>query len=320
MDLAGRADGRVVPARISGRPHHRRSRDRGARGRRASPVRGRGHVRSARHVVPAGRQTARSRCARALAGTSEEVASVAVHDAAWPLVTPQLLDRCVSEPNTELRRRGRGRAGRRHDQGGRRRGARACHAAARPLWRSRHHRRSRRGRSRGAGRRRSSRRAYDDAQLVEAAGAMCASSSPRQNLKVTTAHDMRVAVSLLSLSRCCSREARGSQSVMPTDFHTHLSAPMSRGHPARALLHRGQRRRYLELAAGAGRTELGFSEHVVPLPGGARGVASSSRGECAQDRSRNTSNCFVESMEANGLSKLGIEVGMDPGREHPMAA
>ena len=35
--------------------------------------------------------------ARALAETPEEVASVAVHDAARPLVTPQLLDRCVSQ-------------------------------------------------------------------------------------------------------------------------------------------------------------------------------------------------------------------------------
>ena len=42
-------------------------------------------------------------------------------------------------------------------------------------------------------------RAYDDAQLVEAAGGdVRIVEAPRQNLKVTTAHDLRVAALLLS--------------------------------------------------------------------------------------------------------------------------
>jgi 2-C-methyl-D-erythritol 4-phosphate cytidylyltransferase len=48
------------------------------------------------HVVPGGDSRSES-VARALAETPEEVAFVAVHDAARPLVTPALLDRCVSQ-------------------------------------------------------------------------------------------------------------------------------------------------------------------------------------------------------------------------------
>ena len=48
------------------------------------------------HVVPGGDSRSES-VARALAETPESVAVVAVHDAARPLVTPELLDRCVSQ-------------------------------------------------------------------------------------------------------------------------------------------------------------------------------------------------------------------------------
>jgi 2-C-methyl-D-erythritol 4-phosphate cytidylyltransferase len=46
--------------------------------------------------------------------------------------------------------------------------------------------------------------ASDDAQLVEAAGGdVRVVEAPRENFKVTTAHDLRVAASLLGADRTC---------------------------------------------------------------------------------------------------------------------
>jgi 2-C-methyl-D-erythritol 4-phosphate cytidylyltransferase len=151
------------------------------------------------HVVPGGDSRSES-VARALAETPEEVELVAVHDAARPLVTAELLDRCVSQ----LERWGcdgvvaAARAVdtiKEADAGGRvlatlergRLWAVQTPQAfrARPL-----------ARALAEG---DLDRAYDDAQLVEAAGGdVRIVEAPRQNFKVTTAHDMRVAASLLT--------------------------------------------------------------------------------------------------------------------------
>jgi 2-C-methyl-D-erythritol 4-phosphate cytidylyltransferase len=48
------------------------------------------------HVVPGGDSRSES-VARALAETPEDVEVVVVHDAARPLVTPALIDRCVAQ-------------------------------------------------------------------------------------------------------------------------------------------------------------------------------------------------------------------------------
>jgi 2-C-methyl-D-erythritol 4-phosphate cytidylyltransferase len=151
------------------------------------------------HVVPGGDSRSES-VARALAETPAEVELVAVHDAARPLVTPELLDRCVSQ----LERWGcdgvvaAARAVdtiKEADAGGRVLAtlersrlwavqtpqAFQARALARALADS------------------NLESAYDDAQLVEATGGdVRIVEAPRQNFKVTTAHDLRVAASLLA--------------------------------------------------------------------------------------------------------------------------
>jgi 2-C-methyl-D-erythritol 4-phosphate cytidylyltransferase len=151
------------------------------------------------HVVPGGDSRSES-VARALAETPEEVELVAVHDAARPLVTAELLDRCVSELE-RWKCDGVVAAARavdtikEADAGGRvlatlersRLWAVQTPQAfrARPL-----------ARALAEG---DLDRAYDDAQLVEEAGGdVRIVEAPRQNFKVTTAHDMRVAASLLT--------------------------------------------------------------------------------------------------------------------------
>jgi 2-C-methyl-D-erythritol 4-phosphate cytidylyltransferase len=150
------------------------------------------------HVVPGGDSRSES-VARALAETPEDVEVVVVHDAARPLVTPALIDRCVAQ---------RERWGcdgvvaaaravdtiKEADAGGR------VHATlersrlwavqtpqafdARAL-----------ARALAAG---DLGRAYDDAQLVEAAGGdVRIVEAPRQNLKITTQRDLRIAEVLL---------------------------------------------------------------------------------------------------------------------------
>jgi 2-C-methyl-D-erythritol 4-phosphate cytidylyltransferase len=150
------------------------------------------------HVVPGGDSRSES-VARALAETPEDVEVVVVHDAARPLVTPALIDRCVAQ---------RDRWGcdgvvaaaravdtiKEADAGGR------VHATlersrlwtvqtpqafdARAL-----------ARALAAG---DLGRAYDDAQLVEAAGGdVRIVEAPRQNLKITTQRDLRIAELLL---------------------------------------------------------------------------------------------------------------------------
>jgi 2-C-methyl-D-erythritol 4-phosphate cytidylyltransferase len=151
------------------------------------------------HVVPGGDSRSES-VARALAETPEEVELVAVHDAARPLVTAELVDRCVSQ----LERwscDGVVAAARavdtikEADAGGR---VMATLERSR-LWavqtpqafRARPLARALAEGDLG--------RAYDDAQLVEQTGGdVRIVEAPRQNFKVTTAHDMRVAASLLS--------------------------------------------------------------------------------------------------------------------------
>ena len=150
------------------------------------------------HVVPGGDSRSES-VARALAETPEDVDVVVVHDAARPLVSPELIDRCVGQ---------RERWGcdgvvaaaravdtiKEADAGGR------VHAT---LERSRlwavqtpqafDARALARALAEG-----DLERAYDDAQLVEAAGGdVRIVEAPRQNLKITTQHDLRVAELLL---------------------------------------------------------------------------------------------------------------------------
>jgi 2-C-methyl-D-erythritol 4-phosphate cytidylyltransferase len=150
-------------------------------------------------VVPGGDSRSES-VARALAETPEDVEVVAVHDAARPLVTAELLDRCVSQ----LERWGCDGvvAGARTvdtikeaDAGGR---VLATLERER-LWAVQT---PQAFRARSLARALADgdlERAYDDAQLVEAAGGdVRIVEAPRQNLKVTTAHDLSVATLLLS--------------------------------------------------------------------------------------------------------------------------
>jgi 2-C-methyl-D-erythritol 4-phosphate cytidylyltransferase len=152
----------------------------------------------AAHVVPGG-DTRSESVARALAETPADVDVVAVHDAARPLVTADLLDRCISQ---------RERWGcdgvvaaaravdtiKEADAGGR---VLATLERSR-LWavqtpQAFDARALARALAEG-----DLERAYDDAQLVEAAGGdVRIVEAPRQNFKVTTAHDLRVAASLL---------------------------------------------------------------------------------------------------------------------------
>ena len=151
------------------------------------------------HVVPGG-DTRSESVARALAETPEDVDVVAVHDAARPLVSADLLDRCVSQ----LERWGcdgvvaAARAVdtiKEADAGGR---VLATLERSR-LWavqtpQAFQARSLARALADG-----DLERAYDDAQLVEAAGGdVRIVEAPRQNFKVTTDHDMRVAASLLA--------------------------------------------------------------------------------------------------------------------------
>lgn len=152
----------------------------------------------AARVVPGGDSRSES-VARALAETPERVAVVAVHDAARPLVTPGLLDRCVQQLEQW--------------------GCDGVVAAARVVDTVKEA--DAEGRVRATLERSSLwavqtpqvfqvpplaraladadlERAYDDAQLVEAAGGdVRIVEAPRQNFKVTTAHDLRVAAALL---------------------------------------------------------------------------------------------------------------------------
>jgi 2-C-methyl-D-erythritol 4-phosphate cytidylyltransferase len=151
------------------------------------------------HVIPGG-DTRSESVARALAETPEEVEVVAVHDAARPLVKPELLDRCVSQLE-HWGCEGVVAAARavdtikEADAGGRVLAtlersrlwavqtpqAFQARALARALADS------------------DLASAYDDAQLVEAAGGdVRIVEAPRTNFKVTTAHDLRVAASLLA--------------------------------------------------------------------------------------------------------------------------
>lgn len=150
------------------------------------------------HVVPGGDSRSES-VARALAETPEDVEVVAVQDAARPLVTAELLDRCVSQ----LERWGcdgvvaAARAVdtiKEADAGGRVLATlernRLWAVQTPQAFQARALARALAGGD--------LERAYDDAQLVEAAGGdVRIVEAPRQNFKVTTAHDMRVAASLL---------------------------------------------------------------------------------------------------------------------------
>jgi 2-C-methyl-D-erythritol 4-phosphate cytidylyltransferase len=149
-------------------------------------------------VVPGGESRSES-VARALVETPEDVDVVAVHDAARPLVTPALVDRCI----TQLERWGCDgviAAARAVDT------VKEADAAGRVvatlprerLWAVQTPQAFRArslARALGDG---DLTRAYDDAQLVEAAGGdVRIVEAPRENLKVTTPHDLRVAATLL---------------------------------------------------------------------------------------------------------------------------
>ena len=128
--------------------------------------------------------------ARALAATPARSRSSSVHDAARPLVTPELIDRCVEQ----LERWGcdgvvaAARAVdtiKEADAGGR---VLATLERSQPVGGADAAGRSGRGALRAALADGDLERAYDDAQLVEAAGGdVRIVEAPRQNLKVTTA-------------------------------------------------------------------------------------------------------------------------------------
>jgi 2-C-methyl-D-erythritol 4-phosphate cytidylyltransferase len=150
-------------------------------------------------VVPGGDSRSES-VARALAETPEDVEVVAVHDAARPLVTAELLDRCVAQ----LERWGCDgvvAAARTVDT------VKEADAGGRVLATLERERlwavqTPQAFRARSLARALADgdlERAYDDAQLVEAAGGdVRIVEAPRQNLKVTTPHDLSVATLLLS--------------------------------------------------------------------------------------------------------------------------
>jgi 2-C-methyl-D-erythritol 4-phosphate cytidylyltransferase len=150
------------------------------------------------HTVPGGDSRSES-VARALVETPAEVEVVAVHDAARPLVTPELLDRCV----TQLARWGcdgvvaAARAVdtvKEADAGGR---VIATLERSR-LWAVQTpqvFRAQALARALGDG---DLERATDDAQLVEADGGdVRIVEAPRENLKVTTPLDLRIAATFL---------------------------------------------------------------------------------------------------------------------------
>jgi 2-C-methyl-D-erythritol 4-phosphate cytidylyltransferase len=149
-------------------------------------------------VVPGGESRSES-VARALVETPEDVEVVVVHDAARPLVRPELLDRCVSR----LERWGcdgvvaAARAVdtvKEADAGG--------HVIATldrgRLWAVQTPQAFRArslARALGEG---DLARAYDDAQLVEAAGGdVRVVEASRLNIKITTEQDLRIAAMLL---------------------------------------------------------------------------------------------------------------------------
>jgi 2-C-methyl-D-erythritol 4-phosphate cytidylyltransferase len=152
----------------------------------------------ATHVVPGG-DTRSESVARALAETPEEVDVVAVHDAARPLVTPALVDRCV----TQLQRwgcQGVVAAARAVDT------VKEADAGGRVLATLERNRlwvvqtpQAFQARALALALAEGDLgRAYDDAQLVEAGGGdVRIVEAPRQNLKITTATDLRVAALLL---------------------------------------------------------------------------------------------------------------------------
>ena len=150
--------------------------------------------------VVAGGDSRSESVARALVETPEDVDVVAVHDAARPLVTPQLLDRCI----VQLERWAcdgviaAARAAdtiKEPDAGGR---VLATLERSR-LWAVQTpqvFRAQALARALGEG---DLGRAYDDAQLVEAAGGdVRIVEAPRQNLKITTTLDLRIASELLA--------------------------------------------------------------------------------------------------------------------------
>ena len=150
------------------------------------------------HVVPGG-DTRSESVARALAETADDVDVVAVHDAARPLVTAELIDRCVSR----LRRwhcDGVVAAARavdtikEADAGGR---VLATFERSR-LWAVQTPQAFRVRPLALALADGVLERAYDDAQLVEAAGGdVRIVEATHENFKVTTAYDLRAAAALL---------------------------------------------------------------------------------------------------------------------------
>jgi histidinol-phosphatase (PHP family) len=106
---------------------------------------------------------------------------------------------------------------------------------------------------------------------------------------------------------------------MLTDYHTHLRPDVGDTPPERYFTEANVHA-YLEVAAGRGVTELGFSEHVYRFREALEVWRHPFWEECAQDGIEEYVN-FVESMKARGLPvKLGIEMDWIPGREDSIAA
>jgi 2-C-methyl-D-erythritol 4-phosphate cytidylyltransferase len=153
-----------------------------------------------RAAVVAGGDNRSESVARALVETPEDVAVVAVHDAARPLVTAELLDRCLMRLE-QWECDGVVAAARsvdtikEADAGGR---VIATLERSR-LWAVQTpqvFRAQALARALGEG---DLERAYDDAQLVESAGGdVRIVEAPRQNFKITTAQDLRIAAQLLA--------------------------------------------------------------------------------------------------------------------------
>ena len=162
--------------------------------------------------VVAGGATRAQSVANALEAVGTEL--VAIHDAARPLLTPELIEALVAAlaRGPRGRRRNRRHPGHRHDQGAP--VAARRHLASKESGSSSSRRwtaagSGRRRRLRSSGPRRCGRRsrstperraaATDEAMLVEAAGGrVLIHPAPPQNLKVTTPLDLKVAEMLLA--------------------------------------------------------------------------------------------------------------------------
>ncbi len=102
---------------------------------------------------------------------------------------------------------------------------------------------------------------------------------------------------------------------MLTDYHTHLRPDTADTPPERYFTAENVRR-YLDVAAQRGVSELGFSEHVYRFREALTVWRHPFWRDCAQD-SLDEYVAFLDGIEE---VKLGIEVDWIPGREAQLAA